>query len=63
MDCDKDNLGSAKTIQSLGGKLIREYYDDENAKCIVQDYTIDVDYAIQNYEKILLMKKGRDKNE
>lgn len=55
MDCDKENPASAKTIQSLGGKLIREYYDNENAKCIVQDYIINVDESIRNnkerYEK------------
>lgn len=48
MDCDKENLGSAKTMQSLGGKMIREYYDDENVKCIVQDYIIDVNESIEN---------------
>lgn len=48
LDCDKDNLGSSKTMQSLGGILVREYYDEENAKCIVQDYIIDVDESIKN---------------
>lgn len=48
MDCDKNNIASAKTMKSLGGKLIREYYDEENVKCIVQDYIIDVDEAIKN---------------
>ena len=43
MDCDKDNLASAKTIQHFGGTLIREYYDEENPKCIVQDYKIDIE--------------------
>lgn len=46
MDCDKDNLASAKTMQSFGAKLIREYYDAENVKCIVQDYIINVNEAI-----------------
>lgn len=50
MDCDKDNPASAKTIQALGGKLIREYYDDQFAHCVVQDYTIDVDNTIQKVE-------------
>ena len=27
LDCDKDNPGSAKTMQALGGKLIYEYFD------------------------------------
>lgn len=54
MDCDKDNPASAKTIQALGGKLIREYYDDKFAHCTVQDYTIDVDDTIEKVkEKVL----------
>ena len=52
MDCDKENPASAKTMQSLGGKLIREYYDDENAKCVVQDYIIDVDKALEDYKDV-----------
>lgn len=57
MDCDKDNPGSAKTMISLGGNLVREYYDDENAHCIVQDYVIDVEKSIeenrQKYEELI----------
>lgn len=52
MDCDKDNLGSAKTIQALGGTLIREYYDDLNSNCMVQDYKINVDDSINKYQKM-----------
>ena len=48
MDCDKDNPASSRTMIALGGKLIKEYYDEENAKCIVQDYIINVDEAIKN---------------
>ena len=52
MDCDKDNLGSAKTMQALGGIMIKEYFDDEIAKCLVQDYVFDVDKCIEeNKEK------------
>lgn len=47
MDCDKENIASAKTMLALGGKLIKEYYDEENAHYMVQDYTIDVDKAIK----------------
>lgn len=46
LDCDKNNLGSAKTIQALCGKLEKEYYDEETYKCIVQTYWINVDEAI-----------------
>lgn len=52
MDCDKSNLGSAKTMQALGEKLIREYYDDTYAHCTVQDYIIHVEEAIEKYSSI-----------
>ena len=48
---DKDNLGSARTIKSLGGKLIEEYYNDD-IKCIVQDYLIDIERLLSKNEKI-----------
>ncbi len=50
MDCDKDNPGSAKTIQALGGKLIREYFCEKDG-CIVQDYKIDVDDSLVKYKE------------
>lgn len=48
LDCDKTNLGSAKTIQALGGKLIREHlHRNASGETItVQQYVIDVDNAI-----------------
>ena len=52
LDCDKSNLGSAKTMQALGGKLVKEYFDDEFSNCIVQDYIIDVDKALEDYKDI-----------
>ncbi len=52
MDCDKDNLASAKTMQALGGKLVREYYDDVHGHCMVQDYIIDVNQAIDTYTPV-----------
>jgi len=45
LSCDKDNLGSARTIQTFNAELEREFFDDEE-NCIVQVYWIDVDYAI-----------------
>lgn len=51
MDCDKENLASAKTMISLGGELIREYYN-EDVKCLVQDYKINVNASLNNYSKI-----------
>ncbi len=44
----KDNLGSAKTIQALCGKLEKEYYDNKMYNCMVQVYWIDVDDAIES---------------
>ncbi len=51
MDCDKYNLGSAKTMLAFGAKLTREYYNEQYDE-LIQDYTIDVDKAIEeNKEK------------
>ncbi|MBQ6289065.1 MAG: GNAT family N-acetyltransferase [Clostridia bacterium] len=46
MDADLDNPASWKTMEAMGGKRIREYYDDVNAHCTVVDYTIDVKNAL-----------------
>ena len=51
MDADKENPASWKTMESLGGENIREYYDDEYAHCVVKDYTINVDNAIEENRK------------
>jgi len=42
MDSDLDNPALWKTMEALGGKRIREYYDDANVHCMVVDYNIDV---------------------
>lgn len=47
MDADKDNLASWKTMEALGGKNIREYFDDIYANCIVKDYIINVNESIE----------------
>ncbi len=51
LDCDKSNIGSAKTIRALGGKLIREYphKNFEGKDTIIQWYVIDVDAALNKY--------------
>ncbi len=46
IDADKDNPASWRTIEALGGINIREFFDSENAHCIVKDYEIDVDESI-----------------
>lgn len=52
MDCDAKNLGSAKAMQALGGKMIREWHEPDIYKTYLQDYTIDVDDAIKTYKKV-----------
>lgn len=52
LDCRSDNVGSYKTIESLGGKMTREYFDDEEDFCNVKSYVIDVDNAIGSYREI-----------
>ncbi len=52
MDCEKHNVASAKTIQALGGKLINEWFEDDKYHCIIQDYTIDVDEAIEKNRSV-----------
>lgn len=59
LDCDKNNLGSSKTMQALGGNLIREWYSPEE-ECIVQRYSINVNEAIEKYNSIyesMIVKK------
>ena len=51
LDADKDNPASWKTMESLGGKNVREYYDDEFAHCIVKDYIINVNESIEKYKE------------
>ena len=51
IDCDKDNIGSKKTIEALGGKLKREFYSEEE-NCIVLSYEIDVNKSVEEYKEI-----------
>lgn len=48
MDADKDNPASWRTMEALGGVMVREFFDDENAHCIVRDYEINVNESIRN---------------
>lgn len=52
MDADKDNPASWKTMESLGGVMVREFFDDENAHCIVRDYEINVNESISSNSAI-----------
>lgn len=52
MDADKDNPASWKTMEALGGVNIREFFDDENAHCVVKDYEINVNESIRKNAEI-----------
>ena len=61
MDADLDNPASWKTMEALGGVRVREYYDDEDAHCIVVDYNIDVKKALAEhpeYEEYLAHREA-----
>ncbi|MBQ6313874.1 GNAT family N-acetyltransferase [Candidatus Saccharibacteria bacterium] len=45
LDCDKENPGSSKTMQALGGKMIYEYFDSEK-NITIQNYVIDVEESV-----------------
>ncbi|MDE5888400.1 MAG: GNAT family N-acetyltransferase, partial [Bacilli bacterium] len=47
LDCEKDNLGSRKTIEALGGILVSEYIDETYGLC--QKYRINVPNSIKEY--------------
>lgn len=49
MDADKDNPASWKTMEALGGVNTKEFFDDENAHCIIKDYEIDVDESLKSH--------------
>ena len=48
MHCNKENIGSSKTMKAFGGVLINEYFHEKE---LLQEYIIDVDSAIKNYIK------------
>ncbi len=48
ISCEKRNVASAKSIQSLGGKLVYEFFD-EKLGYDIQDYIIDVRAALDRF--------------
>lgn len=48
MDADRDNPASWRTMEALGGINVREFFDNENAHCVVKDYEINVEESISN---------------
>lgn len=67
MDADKDNPASWKTMEALGGINVREFFDDENAHCIVKDYEINVNESIRKnseiYETMLQIDEHMEESE
>lgn len=63
MDADLDNIASWKTMEALGGKRVREYYDDVNDHCVIVDYNIDVKKSLEEhsqYEKFISEKESTE---
>lgn len=52
LDADLDNPASWKTMESLGGVMTREFFDDEFSNCVVRDYIINVDESIAKYSSL-----------
>ena len=59
LSCDKSNLGSSKTMQALGGKLQREFVEEDGE--IEQVYYIDVDDSLEKYRDIYATQIGKKK--
>ena len=49
LDCDVENLGSSKTIETLGGKLERTEIDPHDG-ILTSVYWIDVDESLEKYK-------------
>ena len=50
LDCDSSNLASSRTMESLGGIRIDEYYSEQE-QCLVWRYIINVDESINNHKE------------
>ncbi len=49
LDCDDDNIGSYRTMEALGGVMIRRWEDPEEG--MVRRYSIDVNRALSMYRE------------
>lgn len=62
LDCDNNNLGSANSIISLGGVLVKEEIN-EISNTVMKDFIINVDESIEKhregYEKFLKQKRRK----
>lgn len=51
MDADLNNPASWKTMEALGGVRVNQYYNEDD-KCEVVDYNIDVNKSLETYKNI-----------
>ena len=51
LDANLNNPASWKTMEALGGVRVKEYYN-EDEKCVVVNYNIDVKNALNKYKDI-----------
>lgn len=64
LDADLDNPASWRTMEALGGKRIREYFEDQYDHCMVVDYEIEVQRALAEhpeYEAFVLRDAREEK--
>ena len=59
LDCVISNLGSVKTIQALGGKLLKESFNNKYGE-VTQMYTIDVEKSLSTYSNVYDNELGRN---
>ena len=50
LDCDAKNTGSWKTMEALGGRFVREYYENQYYHINIKDYLFDVDKCIEEHK-------------
>ena len=63
LDADLKNPASWRTMEALGGKRIREYFDDQYAHCTVVDYVIDVRKALDEHAEYEEMVRSSDRGD
>ena len=51
LSCNKENLGSSKTMLALGTVKKNEFYDEKN-EVIIENYIIDVEKSIEEYKSV-----------
>ena len=49
---ESTNIASWKTMEDLGGKFIKEFFDDKIVKVNVKVYSFDVDKCLEDYKDV-----------